>query len=249
MGSPEETAVSARHPRGGKYNAANPPINSQDAQSRLEEVYTAIHQIEGKLEFSSKDDFDEGPVSFQSWMSRATKALGYWRSERDFLERWIRINKNLLINPDTAPADPSQGYLEGDFDSRIEQVRLYIAERYTPKYSAKCPPSTMSALKKQKRSIQHILSRMESIFAGLSDAAKVFGVSKENLQSRTKEIGLIAQEANEELAFLIKAGRSMGAADLRYLLAILDRSVSEGFSLSSDEREQMDVIRNKTLLD
>ena len=229
--------------RAGMYHAGNPPPSLQAAQDRLQLVQTTIPQIESQIEFSSPDDFSNDDLQRQ-WVSRATKALGYWRAERNYLSAWVAKMTSLMASPEGGPAGSGFVPVDGDFSSRIENALAYIRARYTPRYSVTNPPSDESALQKRLRELTHLWSRMETLYSGLRDAAAILRLSEDSLKAQTLPISEIAVKIQEESLYLHSVRRTLKSKEVRFLLEIVDRALANGFVITEEERLKLAEVRS-----
>ncbi|MFA7309804.1 MAG: hypothetical protein WC050_02760 [Candidatus Paceibacterota bacterium] len=229
--------------RAGKYHAGNPPLTIDAAQTRLTEVTATVHEIEGRLEFTAPEDYSSDS-DHRHWMSRATKALGYWRAERDFLAQWIRSRTSLMsVENETRPGS-GLGVIDGDLDSRIENALAYVRERYTPCYSVSNPPGHSAAVRKRIRELQHLSARMETLYGGLRDVAAALHVSEEDLRTRMRPITQLTEQAVEEHRYLRSVRNVANSREVHALLAVIDRAVQNGFVLTPDEASKVTEIRS-----
>ena len=89
----------------GRYGIKNPPESLDAAVNKLDELLTSEEQVTAQLENSNADDF-ETDDQYTEWKTRAVGALGYIRTERKFLEKWVNARNAPPKKPPIARAAP-----------------------------------------------------------------------------------------------------------------------------------------------
>ena len=174
-----------------RFSRTNPPPSKEAALTRTDLLDEKVTLIETQLEHHSPDSF-ESEEAYEGWRKRAMDALGFARTERRFLRKWVadrqhealeaaqRKEKEERRAAEAAqratrreeaknafhPEDGSDlAAIVGQIKGRVRALAEEIGRDYTPIYSAVSLPTDLATAEERLEQLGAIKLRLQGAFA------------------------------------------------------------------------------------
>jgi hypothetical protein len=233
--------LNVRITRGGLYNRSNPPGSLEVANTRIDDLNTEIEYIENSIEFSSPKP-NQTEHEYQTWVQRAVSALSYFKTERTYLISWCIQSQ--LGQPGLTQVD---SIYTGCLAHMETEVRTFLSSKeaqYVELYSYSRPEPSISEAISRRAELNKVMDILDKKGVHLRNLAfskkiqsrdwKVMQRSIEHLKSRIKV-------EQRYLRPLVK--RADRSGPVAFLLGLLERAVSEGFKMTSEETSQFKALQ------
>jgi hypothetical protein len=83
-----EVSIETLDRRNIHYSSNRPPPNIGEAQVHLGWLTRQVFKIEAKLDYREPEDY-QSDKDFSSWKDRASRRLGFYKADKEFLEKWL----------------------------------------------------------------------------------------------------------------------------------------------------------------
>lgn len=234
------------------YGPSSPPPNEPEALSRLEHLSGIIAEIETDLDHGEAADFSSD-AEYNAWRYRAKGALGFYRREERFLEKWIRSyhgkGEDRKLNHGRAPSRLAR--IAEEIRMQAQDLADEIEEEYTPRFSPGIPPPTVEAARERQLQVHAVKLKLQAAFTKITSEWTKYPLERKDLSGIKFPLQKILAEVEIELSFLRESLRDqpfnpMGNTTwVAECVNALDRAVVSGFQLTNKESRALDRLRVK----
>lgn len=241
---------------GGHYSRQNPPPSEEVALLRIDELELAIKSCETQLEFENQNRF-ETYEDYLGWRASATSALTHYRTEVQFLYRWVGGGKLGGSN-----AERYRSAIAA-ITSTVRSMTDEMSRSYKRIYTEQNPPANLAAAQRRKQELVPINVAFQAKFTKLKGMQKDGdgGELSEFKMSRLKQpLTTLFNEMMGESKLLgdfIKSHLPPITQDANdkskrvdwtlFLLSLVERGVAAGLVLTPEEIRLVEEIRNARL--
>ncbi len=236
---------------GGLYSYRNPPPSHEVALARLHELEVAVQSIEVQLQHGNPNEFPSDD-DFLTWKGRATGAAGHYRAEIAYLERWMGVRGSQSGQGGPQHVSSAQ-YRTGieEISGKVRNMTAQVREKYKRVYSEGHLPADVVAARTRRQELSALIQMCTGFFKDLKLSAEAGGVGEERMQKLRKPLSTIYMEIQAENKLINRTFHNAVEGPqvdwTLFLLSLLDRAVTSGFTLTDEERKTAEAIRDAKL--
>lgn len=221
------------------FSYASPPPNKKTALERLDKLDKEITNIENQLKdkqpngFPSEDDY-------HLWRMKAESARSHKEREFLYLREWIDVSAN---------ADNPLLLQSSNRDILEQADRLASEIVYKAKYSQDHLPENINASMERIHELAQIKNQLQLAFSQINALCVRYKTAKKDMSGLKKPLQDILSLIEMELAVLRAFNRqnsSFPSSNWKVIiLNLLERVQIEGFELTDEEQEILDVFKKQ----
>lgn len=241
---------------GGLYSYRNQPPSYEVALARLHELEVAVQSIDVQLQHSNPNEFPDDDT-FLTWKGRATGAMGHYKAEIAYLERWMGVRGSQSGHGRDGQQHVSSGqYRTGieEIAADVQRMTTDVRQKYKRVYVEGNMPPDVAAARKRRNEFYEPMQLCVRYFKELKSKGEASSIGEEKMVKLRKPLSTLYMEMQAESKLIGKFIRDNEPQGERvdwtlFLLSLLERAVASGFVLTDKEKATVEEIRDVKLLE